>query len=69
MLRMPLACAQLAPRAYRPLPLGSVAPRGWLLEQLLTQSNGLSGVLPISTFPGADVVNASRWLGGDDGRA
>ena len=64
-LLVPLAFAQLAPRAYKPLPLGSIAPGGWLLEQLITQSNGLSGALPTSTFPGADVVNSSRWLGGD----
>ena len=43
-----------APAAWRPLPLGSVAPQGWLLNQLLTQANSLSGYMPTSTFPGAD---------------
>ena len=42
-----------APAAWRPLPLGSVAPQGWLLNQLLTQANSLSGYMPTSTFPGA----------------
>jgi hypothetical protein len=44
-----------APAAWRPLPLGSVAPQGWLLNQLLTQANSLSGYMPTSTFPGAAV--------------
>ena len=52
------------PPAWTPLPLGSLAPRGWLLEQLLIQANSLSGFLPISTFPGADAVNTSLWTGG-----
>ena len=43
----------LANRAYKPLPLGSVAPGGWLLEQMLTQANSLSGVMSKSSFPGA----------------
>ena len=43
------------PAAWRPLPLGSVAPQGWLLNQLLTQANSLSGYMPTSTFPGAAV--------------
>ena len=55
----------LAPRSYKPLPLGNVAPRGWLLDQLVRQANGLSGVMPLSTFPGADTVNQSLWIGGD----
>jgi len=55
----------LAPRAFTPLPLGQVAPRGWLLEQLVVQANALSGYMAKSTFPGADHVNSSLWVGGD----
>ena len=54
-----------APALWEPLPLGSLAPRGWLLEQLITQANGLSGYMPHSTFPGAATLNSSMWLGGD----
>lgn len=54
-----------APAAWAPLPLGSIAPGGWLLEQLLVQANALSGFMPRSTFPGADTVNQSLWVGGD----
>ena len=35
----------LAPRVYEPLPLGSVAPQGWLLGQLIRQASTLSGYL------------------------
>ena len=37
--------ASLAPRAYTPLPVGTVTPTGWLLEQLTLQAEGLSGHL------------------------
>ena len=37
--------SDLAPRAYKPLPLGVVTPRGWLATQLLLQAEGLSGHL------------------------
>ena len=53
-----------SPAAWRALPLGSIAPRGWLLEQLLLQANSLSGFMPTSTFPGAVYVNTSMWVGG-----
>lgn len=54
-----------APAAWEPLPLGSLSPRGWLLEQLLLQANSLSGFMPRSIFPGADTVNTSLWTGGN----
>ena len=54
-----------APAAWSPLPLGALAPQGWLLEQLITQANALSGFMPSSTFPGALDVNTSLWVGGN----
>jgi hypothetical protein len=51
----------LAPRAFNPLPLGSIQPRGWLRDQLQTQANGLGGHLD-EVWP--DVGPNSGWLGG-----
>ena len=53
--------APLAPNAFYVLPLGSVRPIGWLLDQLKIQANGLSGHLD-ETW--ADVGSNSGWLGG-----
>lgn len=53
--------APLAANAFYLLPLGSIRPRGWLLEQLQIQANGLSGHLD-ETWP--DVGPNSGWLGG-----
>ena len=47
--------------ALRPLPLGAVRPRGWLLAQLRLQADGLTGRLE-QVWP--DVGSASGWLGG-----
>ncbi len=46
--------------AFRPLPLGTVKPEGWLLRQLRLQADGLSGHLD-EFWP--DVAN-SQWFGG-----
>ncbi len=50
----------LAP-AFRPLPLGSVRPTGWLARQLRIQSDGLSGHLD-EFWPD---VGQSQWFGGE----
>ena len=57
--------ASLQPKAFELLPLGSTQPSGWLLNQLVLQANSLSGWMAVSTFPGADTVNSSLWIGGD----
>jgi len=54
--------ADLAPMAMQLPPVGSIAPSGWLLEQLLLQSNSLSGYMSDSTFPGAIDVSVARLL-------
>jgi hypothetical protein len=46
---------------FFPLPLGSIRPRGWLLDQLRIQANGLTGHLG-EIWP--DVGPNSGWLGG-----
>src|SRR5260370_16387617 len=51
----------LQPNAFNALPLGSVMPRGWLLEQLRLQAQGLSGHLD-EFWP--DLGPQSAWLGG-----
>jgi len=48
-------------RRFRPLPLGSIVPRGWLREQLVIQAEGLSGHLD-EFWP--QVGPDSAWLGG-----
>src|SRR5512144_3145119 len=50
----------LADPAFRPLPLGSVRPAGWLARQLRIQADGLSGHLD-QFWP--DVAQ-SQWFGG-----
>jgi hypothetical protein len=47
--------------AFNPLPLTSVKPQGWLLEQLRIQANGLSGHID-EFWP--DLGSNSGWLGG-----
>jgi uncharacterized protein len=53
--------APLQANAYNLLPLGSVMPKGWLLEQLKIQAAGLSGHLD-EFWP--DLGPNSAWLGG-----
>ncbi len=53
--------APLAPNSFQLLPLTSVKPTGWLLEQLKLQANGLSGHLD-EFWP--DLGPNSGWLGG-----
>jgi len=52
--------ADLSPRAFKPLPVGSITPKGWLLKQLTLQAEGLSGHL--AQF--WNDVMASSWIGG-----
>ena len=52
---------KLQPPAYRPLPLGSISPTGWLRRQLRIQANGISGHLD-EFWPD---VRDSQWFGGE----
>jgi DUF1680 family protein len=51
---------ELAPAAFRPLPLGSIQPEGWLRRELQLQAEGLTGHLD-EFWP--DVAE-SQWFGG-----
>lgn len=53
--------SRLREPAFRPLPLGTLRPKGWLERQLRIQADGLSGHLD-EFWP--DVMS-SRWFGGD----
>jgi hypothetical protein len=55
------ATATLADRAYDPLPLGTVRPRGWLRDQLELQAEALTGHLD-EFWP--DLAD-NAWRGGD----
>lgn len=50
----------LAEPAFRPLPLGSITPGGWLARQLRIQADGLTGHLD-EFWPD---VSQSQWFGG-----
>lgn len=52
----------LAQNSFYPLPLTSIRPKGWLLDQLCIQANGLTGHLD-EFWP--DVGPQSGWLGGN----
>eukprot|EP01046_Picozoa_sp_COSAG06_P037562 COSAG06_NODE_4253_length_4428_cov_56.290829_1_plen_474_part_00 len=51
----------LAVASFTPLPVGSITPDGWLLEQLKLQAEGLSGHLAMFWPPVAESV----WAGGN----
>ena len=53
--------APLQSNAFEPLPLTSVMPKGWLLDQLRIQARGLSGHID-EFWP--DLGTNSGWLGG-----
>src|SRR5262245_10098911 len=54
--------APLGAKAFYPLPLTSIKPKGWLRQQLQIQADGLTGHLD-EFWP--DVGPKSAWLGGD----
>ena len=60
--KLPENRAPLYAAAFRALPLGAIKPRGWLLNQLQVQANGLTGHLD-EFWP--SVGPDSGWLGGD----
>ncbi|RXZ82992.1 hypothetical protein EBB07_08780 [Paenibacillaceae bacterium] len=53
--------SSLFPAAFQPLPLGSIRPAGWLLDQLRIQADGLTGHLEEHW---ADVGPDNGWIGG-----
>lgn len=58
---LPANRSPLQPTAFLALPLGSVRPRGWLLDQLKVQARGLTGHLD-EIWP--EVGLNCDWLGG-----
>ncbi len=51
---------KLLSKAYQPLPLGSIQPKGWLEVQLRIQAEGLTGHLD-EFWPD---IQDSGWIGG-----
>ena len=53
----------LIPKQYLELPLGSIRPEGWVLQQLQLMKDGLTGHLD-ELYP-AVLGPRNGWLGGD----
>ncbi|KAG7095929.1 hypothetical protein E1B28_006612 [Marasmius oreades] len=53
--------AKLAPKAFEPLPLGTIWPAGWLYDQLQVQTDGVAGHMH-EFYP---LVANTDWTGGD----
>ncbi|KAF5384254.1 hypothetical protein D9615_003331 [Tricholomella constricta] len=51
---------QLAPKKFLTVPLGNVKPAGWLMDQLIVQTNGLAGHL----HEFYNYVSRTDWTGG-----
>jgi len=51
----------LAPKKYLSMPLGTIRPTGWLLDQLMVQTNGLAG----HEHEFYDYVAQTDWMGGN----
>jgi uncharacterized protein len=58
---LPANRAPLQPAAFLALPLGAIRPKGWLLDQLTVQANGLTGHLDEIW---SEVGLNCDWLGG-----
>jgi hypothetical protein len=56
--------APLAPVPFTPLPIGAIAPEGWLLKQLQLQKEGLTGHAESLYNSANDLGAGNDWLGG-----
>ncbi|KAF4613200.1 hypothetical protein D9613_011183 [Agrocybe pediades] len=61
LIGLALAQTGLAPKKYLSLPLGTVKPSGWLMDQLKVQTNGLAG----HEHEFYDYVSQTDWVGGN----